>query len=86
MVKSLRTNKKTETLKIRTFITKRLNFTAFFIDYSSLSVDNSTDVIRSNPKTNKAELSFPEDCQICHLCSLYCPSDAITITPDKSIP
>jgi formate hydrogenlyase subunit 6/NADH:ubiquinone oxidoreductase subunit I len=26
------------------------------------------------------------DCQICHLCRLYCPVDAITLTPEHSQP
>lgn len=45
-----------------------------------------TDVIRLNTETKKAEIKYPADCQICHLCRMYCPVDAITITPDKSIP
>jgi NAD-dependent dihydropyrimidine dehydrogenase PreA subunit len=45
-----------------------------------------TDVIRLNPTTKKAEIKYPEDCQICHLCGMYCPVDAITISPEKSIP
>jgi ferredoxin len=45
-----------------------------------------TDVIRLDQKTKKAVITFPEDCQICHLCRMYCPVDAITITPEKSIP
>lgn len=45
-----------------------------------------TDVIHMNKSTNKAEIIYPEDCQICHLCRLYCPVGAITITPEKSIP
>lgn len=45
-----------------------------------------TDVIRLNEKTKKAEIKYPADCQICHLCRMYCPVDAITITPEKSIP
>lgn len=44
-----------------------------------------TDVIRLNSK-EKAVIKYPEDCQICHLCRMYCPVDAITITPEKSIP
>ncbi len=44
-----------------------------------------TDVIRLN-KDGKAEIKYPEDCQICHLCRMYCPTDAITITPEKTIP
>jgi len=45
-----------------------------------------TDVIQMNKVTNKAEIMYPEDCQICHLCRLYCPVGAITITPEKTIP
>lgn len=45
-----------------------------------------TDVIKLDPKTQKAVIAYPEDCQICHLCRLYCPVGAITITPEKSIP
>lgn len=44
-----------------------------------------TDVIRLK-KNGKAYIAYPEDCQICHLCRMYCPVDAITITPEKSIP
>lgn len=44
-----------------------------------------TDVIRMN-KNGKAEIKYPQDCQICHLCRMYCPVDAISITPEKSIP
>lgn len=45
-----------------------------------------TDVIRLDEATNKAVIKYVEDCQICHLCRLYCPVDAITISPEKSIP
>lgn len=45
-----------------------------------------TDVIRMDPKTNKAVIQYAADCQICHLCRMYCPVDAITISSDKSIP
>ncbi|MDO6694786.1 4Fe-4S dicluster domain-containing protein [Aliiglaciecola sp. 3_MG-2023] len=45
-----------------------------------------TDVIKLDNKTKKAVIAYPEDCQICHLCRLYCPVGAITITPEKSIP
>jgi NAD-dependent dihydropyrimidine dehydrogenase PreA subunit len=41
------------------------------------------DVIRMDEKTKKATIVYPEDCQICHLCSIYCPVEAITITNDK---
>jgi formate hydrogenlyase subunit 6/NADH:ubiquinone oxidoreductase subunit I len=45
-----------------------------------------TDVLRMNRETKQAYIAYQEDCQICHLCRLYCPVDAITITPDKSQP
>ena len=45
-----------------------------------------TDVLRIDTKTQKAVIKYPADCQICHLCRMYCPVDAITITPEKSIP
>lgn len=45
-----------------------------------------TDVIRMDKITEKAKITYPADCQICHLCRLYCPVDAITITPEKTIP
>lgn len=45
-----------------------------------------TDVLRLNEETQEAEITYQEDCQICHLCRLYCPVNAITITPEKSLP
>lgn len=45
-----------------------------------------TDVIRMNEKTGKAEIRYPQDCQVCYLCQQYCPVDAITITVGKTIP
>jgi NADPH-dependent glutamate synthase beta subunit-like oxidoreductase len=33
-----------------------------------------------------AKIVFQEDCQICHLCRLYCPTDSITITSEKAVP
>ena len=45
-----------------------------------------TDVFRLDLETHKAVIKYPADCQICHLCRMYCPVDAITITPEKSIP
>ena len=45
-----------------------------------------TDVIRQDPRTGKAFIKYPADCQICHLCRMYRPVDAITISPEKSIP
>jgi len=45
-----------------------------------------TDVIRLDEHNGKAVIMYVEDCQICHLCRMYCPVDAITISPEKSIP
>ena len=45
-----------------------------------------TDVIQMDRARNKAYIAYPEDCQICHLCRLNCPVNAISITPEKSIP
>ncbi len=44
------------------------------------------DVIKFNEESQRAEIVYQEDCQICHLCKLYCPVDAITITPEKTLP
>ncbi len=44
------------------------------------------DVIRMDIETDKAAIRYPEDCQICHLCDLYCPvEDVISISPTKSV-
>jgi NAD-dependent dihydropyrimidine dehydrogenase PreA subunit len=44
------------------------------------------DVIRINPETGKPEVKYPEDCQICHLCDVYCPvGKVIFISPYKGI-
>jgi len=45
-----------------------------------------TDVLRLNERGTKVEIRYPEDCQVCYLCQMYCPVDAITITPGKTVP
>jgi len=45
-----------------------------------------TDVFRMDGETGKAVIRYPDACQICHLCRLYCPENVITISPEKSIP
>lgn len=56
------------------------------IGYGTCVATCPTDVIRLNPISKRAQIKYPEDCQICHLCRMYCPVDAITISPEKSIP
>jgi NAD-dependent dihydropyrimidine dehydrogenase PreA subunit len=42
------------------------------------------DVIRLDEKSQKATIVYQKDCQICHLCAIYCPvGDVITIVPTK---
>ena len=40
------------------------------------------DVIRMDKNSDKAQITYPEDCQSCHLCRLFCPTgdDVITIS------
>ncbi|MBX3593781.1 4Fe-4S dicluster domain-containing protein [Sphingomonas sp.] len=44
------------------------------------------DVLRLDAATGKAFIAYPDDCQICHLCRLSCPVDAIELTPDQHVP
>ena len=34
---------------------------------------------------SRSTIAFKEDCQLCHLCRLYCPVDAIDITSEKCL-
>ena len=44
------------------------------------------DVIRMDKETKKAKITYQEDCQICHLCRIYCPVEgAISISPSKCV-
>jgi formate hydrogenlyase subunit 6/NADH:ubiquinone oxidoreductase subunit I len=42
-------------------------------------------VIRKDEAVNKAVIAIRR-LQICHLCRMYCPVDAITLSPEKTIP
>ena len=42
------------------------------------------DVIRMDAKTKKAVVKYPDDCVICELCAIECPTEAITIIPVKT--
>ncbi len=43
------------------------------------------DVLRIDPDTGKAYIAYVDACQICHLCRLSCPVDAIELTADQSV-
>ena len=44
------------------------------------------DVIRMDNTAKKAKITYQEDCQICHLCRVYCPVEGtITISPTKCV-
>jgi NAD-dependent dihydropyrimidine dehydrogenase PreA subunit len=34
----------------------------------------------------KAVIKYQEDCMLCEFCSLDCPEEAITVTPEKMSP
>jgi NAD-dependent dihydropyrimidine dehydrogenase PreA subunit len=44
------------------------------------------DVFRLDNNAGKSVITYPEDCQICHLCCVYCPKQAITVSPEKRTP
>ncbi len=46
----------------------------------------SVDVIRMDESSEKAIIRYPQDCMLCEFCSLDCPEEAITVTPDKEAP
>jgi Fe-S-cluster-containing hydrogenase component 2 len=43
------------------------------------------DVLRMSANGRRAEIRWAEDCQVCRLCQVYCPVDAITITDDRAV-
>ena len=56
-------------------------------DGCGICVNSCTmDVIRMDEKGKKAIVKYPEDCVLCELCALECPTKAITITPEKTTP
>ena len=44
----------------------------------------SVDVIRMDEDTEKAIIKYPQDCMLCEMCVFFCPTDAITLTPEKN--
>jgi len=43
------------------------------------------DVIRIDEETKKAYVKYPEDCMLCELCTIDCPTKAIHVTPEKYV-
>jgi len=41
------------------------------------------DVFRIDKNTKKAEVKYASECQVCSMCTLYCPVSVIVVTPDK---
>jgi NAD-dependent dihydropyrimidine dehydrogenase PreA subunit len=44
------------------------------------------DVIRMNEETKLAEIQYPQDCQVCNLCVVFCPVDAVAMNKEKYWP
>jgi NAD-dependent dihydropyrimidine dehydrogenase PreA subunit len=44
-----------------------------------------TDVLRWDDDNSIPKIVYPEDCQLCELCVIECPEDAITVTPEKQL-
>lgn len=44
--------------------------------------DCPLDVIRMDEETHTAYIAYPGDCQVCYLCELACPVEAVDVTPE----
>ena len=45
----------------------------------------SQDVIRIDEETKKAVIMYQIDCMACFNCELFCPKEAVYVTPDKGM-
>lgn len=43
------------------------------------------DVFRLNTEEKKAIIAYPEECQICSMCTIYCPTGVLVVTNEKII-
>lgn len=43
----------------------------------------SVDVIRFDAEKKQPVIAYEEDCMLCCMCEVRCPTKAITITPEK---
>ena len=41
------------------------------------------DVLRRDGETKRPFIAYLSDCQSCFLCELYCPEEAIMVTPHR---
>jgi NAD-dependent dihydropyrimidine dehydrogenase PreA subunit len=46
----------------------------------------SVDVIRMDEESNKAVIKYPQECMLCEMCLIECPTGAIIFTPQKIMP
>ena len=44
------------------------------------------DVIRMDEKDKKAVVKYAEDCKLCKWCAIDCPTNAITVSLEKTAP
>ena len=44
------------------------------------------DVFRMDAQAKKSVITYPEDCMLCEFCVLDCPTKAVTVTPEKTLP
>ena len=45
-----------------------------------------TDVLRMDKKSEKAVITYPDDCMLCEFCVADCPTNAITLAPEIILP
>ena len=45
----------------------------------------AVDVIRIDEEKKKAIIVYPQDCMLCEMCIFFCPTNAITLTPERSM-
>ncbi|HJX03175.1 MAG TPA: ferredoxin family protein [Dehalococcoidia bacterium] len=43
------------------------------------------DVFRMDEENGTSVIAYPEDCQVCNMCTIYCPTGSIAVTPEKCV-
>lgn len=41
------------------------------------------DVFRVDKENKKTTIAYPEECQVCSMCTIYCPMGVLIVTPEK---